>query len=192
VAVVVAFSVLGAAHSIERSRHRVARVVDGDTAVLDDGEIVRILSIDTPERGESLYHEAAVFLQQRVAGREVGLELGARRRDHYHRLLGHLWLGDTLVSEQLLEAGMARLYPFPEDTLHLRRLAAAQKRARLAHTGIWHMPPPEPCSVYVIHPTTHRFHRPTCRSARTLTVTTRTSRDALLDSGYVACRSCRP
>jgi endonuclease YncB( thermonuclease family) len=175
-----------------RDSHRVLRVVDGDTAVLDDGEVVRILSIDTPERGESLYHEASVFLAECVDGREVSLEFGGRRRDSYHRLLGHLWVGDTLVSEKLLEAGMARLYPFADDTVHLQRLASAQKRARESKCGIWQAPPPEPCSVYVIHPKSRRFHRPTCKSARTLTLRTTLSRDALLDSGFAACRNCRP
>ena len=172
--------------------HRVLRVVDGDTAVLEDGEVVRILSIDTPERGDTLYREATEYLKKFLEGRNVSLELGRRRRDSYHRLLGHLWIGDTLVSEKLVEAGMARLYPFPEDTVHLRRLVAAQTRARVSKTGIWQMPAPERCSVYVIHPTSLRFHRPTCRSARTLTDSTSRTREELLDSGLAACRNCRP
>lgn len=172
--------------------HRVLRVIDGDTAVLEDGEVVRILCIDTPERGESLYTEATEYLKTCLEGRKVSLELGCRRRDTYHRLLGHLWIGDTLVSERLVEAGMARLYPFPDDTVHLGRLALAQRRARLAKAGIWQMPPPEPCSVYVIHPTNLRFHRPTCKSARSLTERTTRSREELLDAGFAACRNCRP
>jgi len=181
-----------AIHSSETTLYRVTRVVDGDTAVLENGEMVRILSIDTPERGESLYTEAAQYLAGWLEGREVGLEFGNRRRDAYHRLLGHLWLGDTLVSERLLEAGMARLYPFPDDTLHRQRLTSAQKRARQAHAGIWQVSPPEPCSIYVINPRKLRFHRPTCPSARTLTERTQSSRDMLLDSGWAACRNCRP
>lgn len=172
--------------------HRILRVVDGDTAVLEDGEVVRILSIDTPERGDTLYREATEYLKTCLEGRNVSLELGRRRRDAYHRLLGHLWIGDTLVSEMLVEAGMARLYPFPEDTVHLRRLVAAQKRARISKTGIWQVAAPERCSVYVIHPTSLRFHRPTCRSARTLTDSTSRTREELLDSGLAACRNCRP
>jgi micrococcal nuclease len=184
--------VLAVAVAVAAGTHRVLRVVDGDTAVLEDGEVVRILGIDTPERGESLYHEATVFLKECLEGRDVSLEFGARRRDSYHRLLGHLWIGDTLVSEKLVEAGMARLYPFPEDTLYLKRLTQAQRRARTSKCGVWQSPPPEPCSVYVINPKAMRFHRPDCRSARTLTDRTTASREALLDSGLAACRNCRP
>lgn len=172
--------------------HRVLRVVDGDTAVLEDGEVVRILSIDTPERGDTLYREATEYLKTFLEGRKVSLELGRRRRDAYHRLLGHLWIGDTLVSERLVEAGLARLYPFPDDTVHLRRLAAAQHRARISKTGIWQMAAPARCSVYVIHPVSMRFHRPDCRSARTLTERSSKSREELFDLGLAACRNCRP
>lgn len=192
VAVCLATVLFTVIHSTETAQHRITRVVDGDTAVLDNGELVRILSIDTPERGESLYSEATRYLTVWLEGREVSLELGRRRRDSYHRLLGHLWVGDTLVSERLLETGMARLYPFPEDTLHRQRLTMAQKRARQAHAGIWRASPPEPCSVYVINPRKYRFHRPDCRSARTLTEVMHASRDSLLDLGWAACRNCRP
>lgn len=160
--------------------------------MLEDGEVVRILGIDTPERGDTLYKEATDFLKSCLEGRNVSLELGKRRRDSYHRLLGHLWVGDTLVSEKLVAAGLARLYPFPEDTVHLQRLVAAQKKARVSHAGLWQMPAPEPCSVYVIHPKNLRFHRPDCRSARTLTDSTTQSRDQLFDLGLAACRNCRP
>lgn len=180
------------APAVSGSTHRVLRVVDGDTAVFEDGEVVRILSIDTPERGDTLYREATEYLKKWVEGRNVGLELGQRRRDSYHRLLGHLWVGDTLVSERMLETGMARLYPFPDDTTYFRRLLAAQKKARSTRVGLWQIQQPAPCSVYVIHPETMRFHRPECRSARTLTERTTKTRDQLLDMGLAACRNCRP
>ena len=169
----------------------VVSVVDGDTVRLDDGERVRLLGIDTPERGEELYVEAGDYLRAMVKNRKVRLEFDRTRRDPYKRLLSHLWIGDTLVNEHMLTSGLARLYIWPPDTLHFTRLLAAQTNARRDGLGIWataHLPDE---SVYVIHPKRLRFHRPSCRNAPRIGMR-RPLRSLLLDSGYSACRTCKP
>jgi micrococcal nuclease len=170
----------------------VKRIVDGDTVTLRDGERVRLLAIDTPERGEPLYKDAGLHLAQLVEGREVRLEFGPRRRDSYHRLLAHLWLGDTLISEAMLASGYARYYPWKDDTLHRNALLSAQTEARKAKRGIWGLPLPASESVYVIHQEHLRFHRLSCRSVRQQHSRTQDSRDELLDAGLAACRTCKP
>jgi endonuclease YncB( thermonuclease family) len=166
--------------------------VDGDTVRLSDGESVRLLGIDTPERGEPLYREATDVLAQLVRDREVRLEFAGNRRDHYQRLLAHLWLNDTLVNEQMVRTGMARLYIWPPDTLHFGRLLAAQTAARQGREGIWSLPAPPREVYYVVHRERLRFHRPSCRSAPRRAERRRVTRDLLLDSGYCACRTCKP
>jgi len=170
----------------------VLRVVDGDTVTLSDGEKVRLLAIDSPERGEQLYEAAGQYLGDLVDNRSVRLEYGPRRRDSYHRLLAHLWLGDTLVSEVMIASGYARYYPWKDDSLHRERLLSAQTRARKANVGIWGLSAPAPESLYVIHRAHFRFHRPTCRSVRSQHSRTEDSRDLLLDAGLAACRTCKP
>jgi endonuclease YncB( thermonuclease family) len=170
----------------------VKHVVDGDTVTLSDGERVRLLAIDTPERGEPLYKEAGTYLSNLVKGREVSLEFGPRRRDSYHRLLAHLWLGDSLISLEMLASGYARYYPWQDDSLYRNRLLSAQTAARKAKAGVWGLPAPAPESVYVIHQEHLRFHRPSCHSVRSQYSRTEDSRDELLDAGFAACRTCKP
>ena len=75
----------------------VVRVVDGDTIrVRYEGreEPVRLLCIDTPERGESGFEEATEAMRGLVEGREVVLEFerpGEMERDRYGRLLAYVF-----------------------------------------------------------------------------------------------------
>lgn len=170
----------------------VTRVVDGDTVRLDDGEAVRLLGIDTPERNEPLYTEASALLSRLVFERDVTLEFDQTRRDHYKRLLAHLWVRDSLVNEVMVASGLARVYMWPPDTLHRARLVAAQKEARTRKIGLWSLPPPRLEPHYVIHQRRMRFHRPDCPAARSSRQETARNRDSLLDLGFSACRTCRP
>lgn len=139
----------------EADRARVLEVIDGDTLVLAGGEHLRILGIDTPEtrhpdlRGpQPMGPEASARLQSLVEGREVGLEREAQDRDHYGRLLRHVWLGRRLVAEQLLEEGLAWRLVLPPNTGHAERLARAEARARAAGRGLWGLPRPTPLPIF--------------------------------------------
>jgi micrococcal nuclease len=74
--------------------YQVARVIDGDTIELEGGERVRLLCIDTPERGQPGYTEATEFLRELVAGKAVRLEADPEHvdRDRFGRLLRYVWL----------------------------------------------------------------------------------------------------
>lgn len=87
--------------------HEVAHVVDGDTVALADGERVRLVGIDTPERGECGYEEAAALVERLVLGRRVTLTLSEEDRDSYGRLLRYVDVGSTDVGLELLESGLA-------------------------------------------------------------------------------------
>lgn len=67
----------------------VSRVVDGDTVEIASGAHVRIIGIDTPERGACGYDEATAALRRMVEGREVELvdPASVQDRDAYDRLL---------------------------------------------------------------------------------------------------------
>jgi endonuclease YncB( thermonuclease family) len=90
----------------------VTNIVDGDTIDVrsSDGteERVRIIGIDTPERGECGYGEASEALGNIVVGEQVTLVAGARDdRDRYDRILRYVDVGETDVGLVLLELGLA-------------------------------------------------------------------------------------
>jgi len=122
---------------------RIARVVDGDTAVLlGTHEYVRYLGIDTPEAGEPYYYVATKVNRELVLRRDVYLEFGPQRRDGYGRLLAYLWVqvdGDwVLVNEELLRRGVARLYVlWPDEEKYYERFLRAVTLAQVEKRALW-------------------------------------------------------
>ncbi len=94
----------------EINESRVGLVVDGDTFILSNGEYVRIIGVDAPEKGEEGYEEAADFLRERVEGKTVQLFAEGEDRDQYGRLLRHVYLNETNIAVELLEERHAFLY----------------------------------------------------------------------------------
>ncbi len=85
----------------------VARVIDGDTFELSDGTRVRLVCVDTPERGQPGYTEAAEFLRGLVEGKRVILEKDPQHADHdaFGRKLRVAWIDGTQVNAAIINAG---------------------------------------------------------------------------------------
>ena len=83
-------------------KYRVTNVVDGDTVDVSDGENtfrVRLIGVDTPERGECYFHEARDLLESLILGREIILTKDSTQdeRDIYGRELRYIFLPDGLL-----------------------------------------------------------------------------------------------
>lgn len=126
--------------------YRVARVVDGDTLLLESGQRVRLQGIDAPETVrpdhpvEPWGPEASDFARQFVerAGGEVKLVFGIERLDAYGRQLAFVWHGEQMLNAELVRGGLARArLDYRYSGTMKRVLAAAQDEARAAKRGIW-------------------------------------------------------
>ena len=130
---------------------QVLEVFDGDTirVLLDGGgeETVRYLLIDTPElhhpqRGEEeMGREAARANRDLVLGKKVRLEMDARTRDRYGRLLAYVWVpsqgGEILTSTRLVELGYALPFVLPPNVKYVEAIRHACERARSLKAGLW-------------------------------------------------------
>ena len=123
---------------------QIARVVDGDTLLLSDGARVRLYGVDAPESVkpdhpvEPWGPEASAFTQQFVSQGDVRLAFDRERQDRFGRFLAYVWVGDELLNEELLRAGLARAqlqYHYSESMK--RRFRAAEQEAKRAQRGIW-------------------------------------------------------
>jgi endonuclease YncB( thermonuclease family) len=87
----------------------VTQVIDGDTIVIDSGEHVRFIGIDTPEVGHCNHDEATQNMRNLVYGKAVILTAGARdNTDKYGRLLRYVDLPDgTDTGLSQIRAGLA-------------------------------------------------------------------------------------
>ncbi len=124
----------------------VARVVDGDTIELVDGERVRLVQIDTPEVyfGAECYGEQASAITRRLLppGTAVSLafEPATDRVDQYGRLLRYVIRArDRLnVNVYLVRIGAAAPYFYGgRRGEYARLLDRLARRARALRLGLW-------------------------------------------------------
>lgn len=117
------------------------RIIDGDTievAVPGGLEKVRLIGIDTPEKGQFLFEEAKKRLEELIGGREILLEADETDRDKYDRLLRYVFLNRTeLVNTMLVREGLASVLIYPPDRKYEKELIEAETEAMDQNIGIW-------------------------------------------------------
>lgn len=129
---------------LEPGIYQVQRVVDGDTLLLANGHRVRLIGANTPETVrpncpvEPWGPEAAEYTRQFVAGGQIRLQFDGRPTDKYGRVLAHVWVGEQMLGEELIRAGLAKAvtrYDYDPDVK--ARLRTAENQAKAARRGIW-------------------------------------------------------
>jgi len=133
-----------AAETPQGERAQVTHVFDGDTieVELDGGTYrLRYIGVDTPEREEPFYMEAADFNRDLVEDQVVILVRDVSDTDQHGRLLRYVYLEDgTFVNAEMMRGGMARLVTFPPDVAQTDYLRGLQAEARDAGVGMWSRP----------------------------------------------------
>jgi endonuclease YncB( thermonuclease family) len=126
----------------------VSQIVDGDTLLLDNGLVVRLVGIQAPHLAlgrDGLVDwpkadEAKATLADIALNKPVLLRYGGEKQDRYGRALAQIFVvGDSpvWVQQQMLQRGMARVYSFPDNRSCLPELFAAEAAARRETLGIW-------------------------------------------------------
>ena len=131
--------------SVATTEHAVTvlRVIDGDTIEVrwrGRPERVRLLRIDTPERGRHGYDEATRALERLVGGREVVLEFerpGRVERDKYDRLLAYVIVEGENANVELVRQGWTRFWTRYGAGRLADELTAAEREAREHSAGLW-------------------------------------------------------
>lgn len=126
---------------------KVERVLNGKSFVLDDGQVVRLASIQVPNIQETdglkrpgqpmgvQSHQALIDL---VQNQPVTLSFGPEIQDRKGRLLALAALADgRSVQEEMIKQGWAMVYPFPDLVEVLPKWLKLEAEARNAKRGIW-------------------------------------------------------
>jgi len=121
----------------------VKRVIDGDTIQLSNGEIVRLIGVDTPETKhpqkpvEYYGKEASAFTKRMVEGKAVRLEYDQQRKGKYNRTLAYVYLTDgTFLNAEIIKQGYGHAYTlFPFK--YLEQFRQYEKEARNNKMGLW-------------------------------------------------------
>lgn len=103
----------------------VAEIIkDGDTIELDNGMVLRLVGIDTPNRGQSGYKEATEYLKDLIEGETIYIEYDAYQEDQFGRLLGYVFEkcqtqvgckdGKRMINWLLVKKGLARIETYED------------------------------------------------------------------------------
>ena len=121
----------------------VTRVIDGDTLVLDGGEKLRLIGVDTPETVDPrkpVQHfgkEASAFTRKLAEGKKVRLEGYKKNADKYQRSLAYVFLEDgTLLNAEIIKQGYGfayTKYPFQR----MEEFRKYEREARESQKGLW-------------------------------------------------------
>lgn len=115
---------------------RVARVIDGDTILLEDGRKVRYAAVNAPEEGDPGFRESMQANNLLVGGKEVRLEVVQRKADRHQRLLAYVYVGQRLVQAELVRQGWA-IVTRAGSVAHRELLQRYQEEAKQGGRGIW-------------------------------------------------------
>jgi len=128
------------------STYRIDHVTDGDTVVLRNGQRVRLVQIDTPEKffGLECYAQEASDATERLLPEDVRVRLlvepSTDRVDEFGRLLRYVVrASDGLnVNVRLVAIGAAAPYFYRgRRGMYANKLEALAKHARARHLGLW-------------------------------------------------------
>lgn len=129
-------------------QHKVIRVVDGDTIVVNyhgKREKVRLLCVNTPEsvhpdkrRNTPMGKVASIYTGNRLAGKYVDLEFEGKRRGHYGRLLAYVFIDGENFNVELVRQGLSPYYTkYGLSRKYDQEFREAERYARKHGVNIW-------------------------------------------------------
>ena len=180
---------------------RVTGVIDGDTIIIADGQRVRYLGINTPEKekdgpAEFMAQEAYRFNRKLVLNKEVRLVYGLERRDRFDRVLAYVFLDNGLfINGELVKKGLAHVLYHGPWMERFGELLQLQREAMKDFRGIWAKALEKSDENYRAHVHTRRFHRSDCSLGEKIAsknlIRFQTKKEAYWQ-GYSPCRTCKP
>ena len=66
-------------------------VIDGDNIYLENGQSVRLIGINAPERGKENFEEAKIYLEKLTKNQQVWLEYDRTQDDQFGRIMAWVW-----------------------------------------------------------------------------------------------------
>jgi len=130
------------------AQHKVIRVVDGDTIVVDykgKYEKVRLLCVNTPEsvhpdkkQNTFMGKVASDYTQEMLEGKHIDLEFEGPRRGNYGRLLAYVFVDGKNFNLELVETGLSPYYTkYGLSQKYDKEFRDAERYARDHKLNIW-------------------------------------------------------
>ncbi len=195
-------------------------VVDGDTIYLSNGKKVRLVGVNTPEKGVKGYQASKDFVKKLCLNKQVSINRDDRKyTDKYGRTLAVVIVGGKNLNEMLLKEGLAEImyippsefYPYnwAGDNVQSTSSSTSTSVSSNAHdtTGDAYLNQGSSSSnsnnavsddssgSYIGNSNSMKFHRSTCKEVNRMSEKNKVffnSRDDAINGGYVGCKVCNP
>ena len=107
----------------------VTRIIDGDTIKIETGQTIRLICVNTPEKGEEGYKDAKSYLKSLILNKRITIKKDISEMDSYDRLLRYVYLNKILVNEAIARKGYGSTYPYEPDTKLCTKILKAEQKA---------------------------------------------------------------
>ena len=97
----------------------IIEVIDGDTFRMQSGEVVRLICVDTPEKGSEGYEDAVNFLQSRLLFTDLEIRLEGNSSDKYGRSLRLVYANGILVNKEIVDYGYGVIFEYEGENCSL-------------------------------------------------------------------------
>ena len=112
----------------ENKEKIVTKITDGDTIIVEGGEIVRFLGIDCDEKGRGCYAEAKNFTDFSLLNKKVELKSENEDKDRYNRELRWIFINGENFNKILVEKGYC-VARFDQDSRYKNEVVNAESYA---------------------------------------------------------------
>lgn len=177
------------------------KVVDGDTIYLDNGDKIRFVGVNTPERGVEGYIASKNFVQKLCLNKKVGIDVDdAKHSDRYGRTLGVVIVGGKNVNEMLLKEGLAEIMYMPPSEFYPYNWADSSTHipnSEHSYSNTYSKDSSSSSSSgsYIGNSNTGKFHELSCKWGQKISShnkVTFNSRNEAISQGYQPCKVCNP
>lgn len=177
------------------------KVVDGDTIYLDNGEKVRFVGVNTPERGVEGYITSKNFVQKLCLNKEIGLDIDdSKHSDKYGRTLAVVIVDGKNVNEMLLKEGLAEVMYIPPSEFYPLNWADSSTHVPTAQHTYSNTHSDDSSSSsdsgsYIGNSNSGKFHESTCKWGQKTAEHNRVyfdNRNDAISQGYIPCKVCNP
>jgi micrococcal nuclease len=129
---------------VNMEKAHVSRIIDGDTIELSTKQKVRLICIDTPERGRPAWRAARDYVKELLLDKDIYMEQDVQNQDGYGRLQRYVYLDEGVtaqklvsVNEKIVREGYANIYRYPPNVKHCDEYVDSARRARAEGKGLW-------------------------------------------------------
>ena len=185
------------------------KVVDGDTIYLANGRKVRLVGVNTPEKGVTGCQASKRFVEKLCLNKEVGINVDDRKyRDKYGRTLAVVLVDGRNLNEMLLKEGLAEIMYIPPSEFYPYSWAgtsqashasvstsASSSSSQSVSSHDTHVSSGSSSSDYVGNLNSGKFHIASCPEVDKMSEKNKvyfTSREEAERHNYKGCKKCNP